>query len=375
MNTRKRDIGVGGVQTVLAAEASGRTRIVLNMDALVPYETHVEGNSVLVTLGETPPLPPQPPPPRRPAPASGFGPAQGAQPAPSTGAKTVQSIDFRRGEDGAGRVLLTLSDPRTIVDLQQEGDQVVAVVRDTTLPPELVRRLDVLDFATPVKTVDALQSNDNARIVITGSRRLRSDRLPVRQPVHRRAEATHEGRGGARRVEKKKEYKGEALTLNFQDIETRAVLQLLAEVSGLNIVVSDTVAGNVTLRLQNVPWDQALDIVLRTKGLDMRQEGNVVIVAPAEEIANREKRELEAHKQIQELAPLRSEFVQVNYAKATELAKLIQSGEGKNSLLSSAAASASTSAPTRCSSRTPRRSWRRSAASSARSTFPCARCS
>ncbi len=330
MNTRKRDIGVGGVQTVLAAEASGRTRVVLNLDSLVPYETHVEGNAVLVTLGETASAAAA----AATAPPSGFGPAQGAAPVVSSGVKSVESIDFRRGEDGAGRILIRLSDPKTVVDLQQEGDQVIAVVRDTTLPPELVRRLDVLDFATPVKTVDALQSNDNARIVITGTGDFEQvayqsdDLFTVELKPRSKEEAA------LAEAEKKKEYKGEALTLNFQDIETRAVLQLLAEVSGLNIVVSDTVAGNVTLRLQNVPWDQALDIVLRTKGLDMRQEGNVVIVAPAEEIANREKRELEAHKQIQELAPLRSEFVQVNYAKATELAKLIQSGQGKNSLLS-----------------------------------------
>jgi type IV pilus assembly protein PilQ len=329
MNTRKRDIGVGGVQTVLAAEASGRTRVVLNLDSLVPYETHVEGNSVLVTLGETAAATAA-----TTAPHSGFGPAQGAAPGASSGVKTIQSIDFRRGEDGAGRILIKLSDPKTVVDLQQEGDQVIAVLRDTTLPPELVRRLDVLDFATPVKTVDALQLNDNARIVVTGSGDFEQvayqsdDMFTVELKPRSKEEAA------LAEAEKKKEYKGEALTLNFQDIETRAVLQLLAEVSGLNIVVSDTVAGNVTLRLQNVPWDQALDIVLRTKGLDMRQEGNVVIVAPAEEIANREKRELEAHKQIQELAPLRSEFVQVNYAKASELAKLIQSGQGKNSLLS-----------------------------------------
>ena len=329
MNTRKRDIGVGGVQTVLAAEASGRTRVVLNLDSLVPYETHVEGNSVLITLGETASATAAATPP-----PGGFGPAQGAAPVTSSGVKAIESIDFRRGEDGAGRILIKLSDPRTVVDLQQEGDQVIAVLRDTTLPPELVRRLDVLDFATPVKTVDALQSNANARVVITGSGDFEQvayqsdDLFTVELKPRSKEEAA------LAEAEKKKEYKGEALTLNFQDIETRAVLQLLAEVSGLNIVVSDTVAGNVTLRLQNVPWDQALDIVLRTKGLDMRQEGNVVIVAPAEEIANREKRELEAHKQIQELAPLRSEFMQVNYAKASELAKLIQSGQGKNSLLS-----------------------------------------
>jgi len=327
MSARKRDVGVGGVQTVLAAEASGRTRVVLNLDSLIPYETHVEGNSVVVTLGEGAAA----------VATTGFGPAQGEeQPvAPAApGVKQINSIDFRRGEDGAGRILISLSDPRTVVDLQQEGDQVIAVARDTTLPGELVRRLDVLDFATPVKTIDALQSNDNARIVITGGGDFeqiayQSDNMFTVELKPRSKEEV-----ALAEAEKEKEYTGEALTLNFQDIETRAVLQLLAEVSGLNIVVSDTVAGNVTLRLQNVPWDQALDIVLRTKGLDMRQEGNVVIVAPAEEIANRERRELEAHKQIQELAPLRSEFVQVNYAKASELANLIQAGEGKNSLLS-----------------------------------------
>jgi type IV pilus assembly protein PilQ len=328
MSARKRDIGIGGVQTVLAAEASGRTRVVLNLDSLVPYETHVEGNSVVVTLGEGSAAA---------AAATGFGPAQTEQPpaaAPAPGVKQVNSIDFRRGEDGAGRILIALSDPRTVVDLQQEGDQVIAVVHDTMLPAELVRRLDVLDFATPVQTIDALQSNDNARIVITGSGDFeqlayQSDNLFTVELKPRTREEI-----ALAEAEAEKQYTGEALTLNFQDIETRAVLQLLAEVSGLNIVVSDTVAGNVTLRLQNVPWDQALDIVLRTKGLDMRQEGNVVIVAPAEEIANRERRELEAHKQIQELAPLRSEFVQVNYAKAVELANLIQSSQGQNSLLS-----------------------------------------
>jgi type IV pilus assembly protein PilQ len=316
------------VQTVLAAEASGRTRVVLNLDSLIPYETHVDGNSVVVTLGAGSTAA---------VATTGFGPAQGEQPAvapPAAGVKQINSIDFRRGEDGAGRVLISLSDPRIVVDLQQEGDQVIAVMRDTMLPAELARRLDVLDFATPVQTIDALQSNDNARIVITGGGDFeqiayQSDNMFTVELKPRSKEEM-----AAAEAEKKKQYTGEALTLNFQDIETRAVLQLLAEVSGLNIVVSDTVAGNVTLRLQNVPWDQALDIVLRTKGLDMRQEGNVVIVAPAEEIANRERRELEAHKQIQELAPLRSEFVQVNYAKASELANLIQAGEGKNSLLS-----------------------------------------
>ena len=269
MSARKRDVGVGGVQTVLAAEASGRTRVVLNLDSLVPYETHVEGNRLVITLGQGE---------HRGRCDDGLRARAGSSNRPwrlpAPGVKQINSIDFRRGEDGAGRVLITLSDPRTVVDLQQEGDQVIAVLRDTALPHELVRRLDVLDFATPVQddrraAVERQRAHRDHR-----QRRLRADRLPVRQPVHRRAEAASaRKRRRPRRREKKKQYTGEALTLNFQDIETRAVLQLLAEVSGQNIVVTDTVTGNVTLRLQNVPWDQALDIVLRPKGLDMRQQG------------------------------------------------------------------------------------------------------
>ena len=172
-----------------------------------------------------------------------------------------------------------------------------------------------------------------------------------------------------------REYSGERLTLNFQDLETRAVLQLIADFSGLNIVVSDTVQGSVTLRLQNVPWDQALDIVMTTKGLDMRRNGNVIIVAPAEEIAAREQAELEALQALQTLEPLRSEFIQVNYAKAAELATLI-SGRGRQlAAVRARHASRSTSARTRCSSTTRRRAWPTFAASSRRSTSRCGRCS
>ena len=199
-----------------------------------------------------------------------------------------------------------------------------------------MRRLDVMDFATPVTTVDTLRTNLDTRIVISADGNYeqlayQSDNeftIEVNPVVEEAAE-------GSSLFSETKEYEGQRLTLNFQDIETRAVLQLLAETSGRNIVVSDTVVGNVTLRLRNVPWDQALDIVMTTKGLDMRENGNVIIVAPAEEIAARETADLEAQKQIQELEPLYSEFLQVNYAKAGDLSELITgaSGDG-NALLS-----------------------------------------
>ncbi len=228
--------------------------------------------------------------------------------------------------------MIRLSDPGTPVDLRQEGTQVQAIFAGASLPARLMRRLDVTDFATPVRTIDTLQVGGNTRMVVNAAGNFeqlayQSDNLFIIElkPASEQAQAQAE-------AEEKKTYSGERLTLNFQDIETRAVLQLLADTSGLNIVVSDTVAGNVTLRLQNVPWDQALDIVLKTKGLDMRQHDNVIIVAPADEIADRERRELESRKQIEELVPLRSEFIQVNYAKASELASLI--GSGANSMLS-----------------------------------------
>ncbi len=323
--SRRQEVELGDLRTILAAEANGRTRVVLNLESPVPYETRVEGNSVVVTLGSTQQLAAAP---------SGFGqPVAAAAPTmASTGPKSIQNVDFRRGEDGSGRVIVTLSDPSTVVDLREEGGQVIVDFRGATVPANLLRRLDVLDFGTPVTTVDTMTVNDNARLVVGSGApyeqvAYQSDNIftvelkpyiPDAEDLFEEAQA--------------KEYTGERLTLNFQDIETRAVLQLLADVSGLNIVVSDTVVGNVTLRLQNVPWDQALDIVLQTKGLDMRQNDNVIIVAPAAEIANRERQELEALKQFEELAPLRSEFIQVNYAKASELADLLKGGGGASIL-------------------------------------------
>jgi type IV pilus assembly protein PilQ len=245
-------------------------------------------------------------------------------------AASVDKVDFRRGADGAGRILVSTSDPRVQASLKQEGGRIVVDFPNTTLPDAYARRFDVVDFATPVNSFDVTRTANGTRIVVAASGDFeqlayQSDRDYVLEVRPRPKIAVVDP--------SKREFKGERLTLNFQDIETRAVLQLLAETSGQNIVVSDTVQGNVTLRLQNVPWDQAMDIVLRTKGLDKRQEGNVIFVAPTDELQAREKQMLESQKQITELSPVRTEYLQVNYAKASDLAALIKT-QGKSSLLS-----------------------------------------
>ena len=244
-------------------------------------------------------------------------------------AREIRSIDFRRGTDGAGRVIVKLTDPHTHINLRQVGNQIVVDFGRGPCPRSLMRRYDAQDFGTPISGFDVTRVGNGARIAITATGDYEQlayqsdDQYVVEVQPQRKAAAAQDD---------KPVYTGERLTLNFQDIETRAVLQLLADASGQNIVVSDSVSGNVTLRLQNVPWDQALDIVLRTKGLDKRKQDNVIIVAPQEELASREKADLAAKKDIQELAPLRSEYVQVNYAKATDMAALIKSQGG--SLLS-----------------------------------------
>jgi len=243
---------------------------------------------------------------------------------------TIESIDFRRGESGEGRIMVNLSDPAIVVNTFEQGDNVVVEFIGVDLPEELSRRLDVIDFATPVKVVDTKQVGDNVRMLIEAGGVF--DHLAYQSEdlftldVKALTEVEQE-----KAKKDKFTYSGERLSLNFQNIEVRAVLQLIADFTGLNMVASDTVSGSLTLRLKNVPWDQALDIILKTKGLAMRQTGNVILIAPTEEIAAREKLELEAQKQIEELAPLRSEFIQVNYAKASTLSTLLRAEE--NSLM------------------------------------------
>ena len=317
--SRRIDVASAGVDTVLAAEANGRARIVLNLERLQPYQTRVAGNAIIVTVGV------------------GSGPAEAAPAAAApvatvAGGREIRSIDFRRGDGGVGRLVVKLSDPRTAINLSQQGSQIIVNFSDAGLPKRLQRRYDTQDFGTPVAGFDALRANNDTRIVLNTTGEFQQlayqsdDEYVVEvQPLTKAATAN---------ADDKKVYSGEKLSLNFQDIDTRAVLQLLADASGQNIVVSDTVRGSVTLRLQSVPWDQALDIVLRTKGLDKRHDGNVIIVAPSDELASREKADLASKKDIQELAPLRTEYLQVNYAKAADLALLLKGAATGNSMLS-----------------------------------------
>ncbi|MGB5490475.1 MAG: type IV pilus secretin PilQ [Woeseiaceae bacterium] len=328
LTSRRRDVNLGPLDTVLTAEANGRTRVVLNLGSMVEYQTSRSGNTVTVILGESGDYS---------ADTTQFAsaPASATRSYAAPGSRAISSVDFRRTREGGGRVIVNLTDPSTPVDIRQEGGRVVAVFKDTSLPAELMRRLDVMDFATPVTTVDTLRTNLDTRIVISAEGKY--EQLAYQSDNEFTIEvnpAAAEGSEESSLFSETKEYEGQRLTLNFQDIETRAVLQLLAETSGKNIVVSDTVQGNVTLRLRNVPWDQALDIVMTTKGLDMRQNGNVIMVAPAEEIAARETADLEAKLAIRELEPLYSEFLQVNYAKASDLASLVQAGSGGSSMMS-----------------------------------------
>jgi type IV pilus assembly protein PilQ len=313
LDSRRIDVKAGGVDTIVAAEAGGRTRVVFNLDALMPYTARAEGDSVIVSFGA----------------AAAAQAAAAPAPVAAGVVRSIAGVDFRRSTDGAGRVVVKLSDVRTPASLRQEGNRVIVDFTGATLPESLMKRYDVVDFATPVTTVDATRTASAARIVVTATGDFeqvayQTDDTYVIEVKERQKRAVVS--------EAEKVYTGERLTLNFQDIEVRAVLQLLADTSGQNIVVSDTVRGRVTLRLQNVPWDQALDIVLRTKSLGMRQKDNVILVAPQAEIAAHEKAELAARQDIQELAPLRTEFLQVNYAKAADIAKLMKSGN--SSLLS-----------------------------------------
>ncbi len=321
LESRRIDVNSSGVDSIVAAEASGRTRVVFNLDSLQPYSTRTDGNNVYVSIGGASGNA-----------ASGTAVSTTGAAAAAPGAFTIDKVDFRRGTDGAGRIMIRTNDPRVQASLKQEGGRLVVDFPRTKVAPDAARRYDVVDFATPVSSFDVTSTPNGARIVVaaTGDYEqlgYQSDRDYVLELRPRAKSAVAADPG-------KREYKGERLTLNFQDIETRAVLQLLAETSGQNIVVSDTVQGNVTLRLQNVPWDQALDIVMRTKGLDKRQEGNVIYVAPAEELAAREKQLLESQKSMTELAPVRTEYLQVNYAKASDLASLIRAQGKGNSLLS-----------------------------------------
>lgn len=320
LGSKNRELGVGNARSVTIVEAKDRTRLIVNLATLVPYSTRVEGNNLFVIVGEAAVAGQQV--------ASSAPVAAPAAAAPvkafAAVGKAINNIDFQRGDQGEGNVVITLSDPTVSPDIQEQGGKIRLDFSKTQLPESLRVRLDVKDFATPVQFVSASGSSGNASITIepTGYYDYLAYQTDNKLTVSIKPLTQDD-------VEKRKNerfaYSGEKLSLNFQDIDVRSVLQLIADFTDLNLVASDTVQGNITLRLQNVPWDQALDLVLKTKGLDKRKVGNVLLVAPADEIAARERQELESQKQIAELAPLRRELIQVNYAKAADIAKLFQS--------------------------------------------------
>jgi type IV pilus assembly protein PilQ len=311
----KKSIAVkeGAVTNVTAIEAEDRSRIVLSLIKPVAYSTNIEGNNFVLTVE---------------APVAAI--AGALEPKTThfassrkTGKYSLKAIDFRRGSQGDGKIIINLSDPSVGVDIREQAGEIMVDFLNTSVAPELQRRLDVIDFATPVQTVDTYTQGKNTRMVITPKGKYEQlayqtgsvFTISVKPVIEKPDEKKVDEFG----------YSGEKLSLNFQNIDVRAALQVLADFTGLNFVVSDTVKGSLTLRLKDVPWDQALDLIIDSKNLAMRRKGNVLTVAPAPEVAAKEKANLEATKAVVELEPLVSELIQINYAKAEDIANLIKS--------------------------------------------------
>ena len=321
LGSKYHNIDSGSIRSLTVIQASAITRVIVNLTDLVGYETQVDGNELKVLIGGA-----------KPVAAAEPALAQSTQPQPASASSskaTVTDIDFRRGGAGEGQVIIEMTDPNIGVDIIEQGRKIRVEFDGLHLPETLQRRLDVTDFATPVHIIDAYTEAGNTVMIIEPQGDQLYDYLAYQTDnkltINVKPLTDTESK---KRNRDKFPYTGEKLSLNFQDIEVRAVLQLIADFTELNLVASDSVGGGITLRLQNVPWDQALDLVLKTKGLGKRQVGNVLLVAPAEELAARERLELEASKQVAQLAPLRTEFIQVRYAKADEVVTLLTSEQG-----------------------------------------------
>jgi type IV pilus assembly protein PilQ len=303
------EIGQGELRSMNVVQGAERTRLVLNLRRPVAHESTVDGRTVVVTLSE-------------PAVAQLAPGGQISHFAEGRADAThaIRDVDFRRGRAGEGRVIIELSDTTTGIDIRQQGQNIVVDFIKTALPENLRRRLDVVDFGTPVNTVSAFQQGENVRMVIEPKGQwehnaYQSDTQFVVEVKPVSADPTRASQRGR--------YTGEKLSLNFQNVEVRAVLNVIADFTDLNIITSDTVGGNITLRLKDVPWDQAMDIILQTRGLDSRRSGNVIWIAPRDELATREKLALEAAQQINDLEQTRTEAFQMNYQKAVDVQKLL----------------------------------------------------
>ncbi|HET9043197.1 MAG TPA: type IV pilus secretin PilQ [Burkholderiales bacterium] len=315
LGRNNQDINEGELRSMSMVQVGDRTRMVLNLRNMVTYESQVEGNVLSVVLTPVPVAEAR----SKTRAAERF--AEG-----TTDAKhNIREIDFRRGKAGEGRIVVDLGDTSTGIDIRQQGQQLIVDFLKTQLPENLRKRLDVQDFATPVSTVSTFTQGENVRMVIEPKglwehNAYQTDTQfvievkPVQYDPNKLVQGT---RGG---------YRGDKLSLNFQNVDVRSVLNVIADFTDLNIITSDTVGGNLTLRLKDVPWDQALEIIMQTRGLDMRKNGNVIWIAPRDELATKEKLELEAAQQISDLEPLRQETFQLNYTKASEMVILLRGG-------------------------------------------------
>ncbi len=312
------EIQQGNLSTANVVEASGRTRVVLNLKTATTYRTETNGNAVLVFLDPAKQASAMQPPSssnRRLLPTS----------VEQAGNVVLKDVDFRRASDGAGRLVVNLGSAMVNADVRQEGKGLTIELLKTSLPEGLRRRLDVADFATPVQTITASQSNDRVRLQVDAigdweHSAYQSDSQFVVEVRPKKVDPSKLTSGPG--------FKGERLSLNFQNIEVRSLLQVIADFTNFNIVTSDTVGGSLTLRLKDVPWDQALNIIMEAKGLGMKKSGNVLWIAPKDEIDERTKRDYEAARNIEQLEPLRTQGFQINYAKAEELKKQIADNSG-----------------------------------------------
>ncbi|MFM4702044.1 type IV pilus secretin PilQ [Aeromonas bivalvium] len=307
-----------GVDSIKVDGKGSGLEVRIALDRLMPYQVRQQGNKLLVSLGDKASKPESAPVAKAPMLSPASNGAQG-------GAyfNTVKGVDFRRGKDGQGEFLVRLDNSSAAVDVSSTGQKVVAKFHGTRIPDDLLNIINVLDFATPVSQIETFRQGNDTRfeLAVTGQfdyRYDQADKLFIIE-VKKRAPV------GA----VAKQYKGKPISLNFQDIPVRTVLQLIADFNNLNLVTTDSVSGNITLRLDGVPWEQALDIILKVRGLDKRLDDNILLVAPAEEIAAREKQQLESRNQVADLAPLYTDYLQINYAKASEVAALLSSESTK----------------------------------------------
>ena len=322
---KKYTLDIGTARSAVIVSGEDRTRLILNLDQLPVYTSERVGNQVVLEVGADTATAAS----LATAPVHSSTNVGGNPQFRAAGNVAINNVDFRRGEGGEGKVIVSLTDPAVNIDVERTKGKIVLTFLGAELPPSLRQRLDVTDFATPVNAITVDYDGRNT-VISVDPHDGEYDYLAYQADTEYVLSVKPLTVAQVREKAKEFQFSGEKLSLNFQDIEVRSVLQLIADFTDLNLVASDTVQGRITLRLDGVPWDQALELILKAKGLDKRQEGNVIMVAPAAEIAERERRELETRKQLEELAPLRTEYIQIRYADARELFSLFagQKGQG-----------------------------------------------